>query len=138
MAACKSIISISTTWSRRPRRTSWTSGNLGLKTERHSRRGLRLVDGTVIHFPVVMGILNVTPDSFSDGDRYLDANAATARAIEMARLGAGIIDIGGESTRPGASAISLDEELDRVIPVIAALRGKLPCPISVDTRKAPV
>jgi len=99
---------------------------------------LRLVDGTVIHFPVVMGILNVTPDSFSDGDRYLDANAATARAIEMARLGAGIIDIGGESTRPGASAISLDEELDRVIPVIAALRGKLPCPISVDTRKAPV
>jgi dihydropteroate synthase len=85
-----------------------------------------------------MGVLNVTPDSFSDGGRYLDAGTARARAIEMARSGADIIDIGGESTRPGASEVSPDEELSRVIPVIRALRDTLDCPISIDTRKAAV
>lgn len=85
-----------------------------------------------------MGILNVTPDSFSDGGLYLDAKAAEARAIAMARSGAAIIDIGGESTRPGAPEISVDEEIARVIPVISALRGKLTCSISIDTRKAAV
>jgi dihydropteroate synthase len=85
-----------------------------------------------------MGVLNVTPDSFSDGGRYLDAGRARARAIEMARAGADIIDIGGESTRPGASEVSLEEELRRVIPVVRALRGRLAQPISIDTRKAEV
>ncbi len=85
-----------------------------------------------------MGVLNVTPDSFSDGGRYLDADTARARALEMARSGADIIDIGGESTRPGASEVSPEEELSRVIPVIRALRDTLDRPISIDTRKAVV
>lgn len=85
-----------------------------------------------------MGVLNITPDSFSDGGRYLDADSAQARAIEMARSGADIIDIGGESTRPGASEVSPEEELSRVIPVIRALRATLARPISIDTRKAVV
>jgi dihydropteroate synthase len=88
--------------------------------------------------PLVMGILNVTPDSFSDGNRFFDLEAAVQRALEMEREGADIIDIGGESTRPSAPAVSLEEELRRVVPVIEALQGKLSIPISVDTYKAGV
>lgn len=85
-----------------------------------------------------MGILNVTPDSFSDGGCYVDPGHAVEHAIEMARAGAHIIDIGGESTRPGADEVSSEDELSRVLPVIRALRGKLDRPISIDTRKASV
>lgn len=86
---------------------------------------------------IVMGILNATPDSFSDGGRYIDPIAAVARALEMIAQGADIIDVGGESTRPGAPAVSLEEELERVIPVIRALRqAGIETPISIDTYKA--
>lgn len=87
---------------------------------------------------LVMGILNVTPDSFHDGGLYLSAEAAVNRAREMAAAGAGIIDVGGESTRPGAAKVSLDEELARVIPVIEAIRRDPGIPISIDTSKAEV
>lgn len=85
-----------------------------------------------------MGILNVTPDSFSDGGKFLDPAHAVARALEMESEGADIIDIGGESTRPGAHAVPDDVEIRRVIPVLEGLRGKLRIPISIDTRKAAV
>lgn len=88
--------------------------------------------------PQVMGILNVTPDSFSDGGRFFSIEAAVERAQEMEREGADIIDIGGESTRPNAPAVTLDEELARVIPVIEALKGRISVPISIDTYKAQV
>lgn len=84
---------------------------------------------------LAMGILNVTPDSFSDGGLYLEPGAAVAHAIEMIREGAEILDIGGESTRPGADPISEEEELRRILPVIEALRSQVRVPISVDTRK---
>jgi dihydropteroate synthase len=87
---------------------------------------------------LIMGVLNVTPDSFSDGGLFLDAEAALARAIAMEASGADIIDIGGESTRPGSSGISADEELRRIIPVVQGLRGKVGIPISVDTSKSEV
>lgn len=105
-----------------------------------SRRpgGLKLADGRVIGFPAVMGILNVTPDSFRDGGRYLDRDRAVDHGIEMAGRGADIIDVGGESTRPGADEVPIDEELSRVIPVIARLARQVRVPISVDTRKAAV
>ncbi len=112
--------------------------NTRLKAEKRFRRGLRLSDGTVIRFPAVMGILNVTPDSFSDGGRYVDPGHAVEHAIEMVRAGAHIIDIGGESTRPGADEVSSEDELSRVLPVIRALRGRVNRPISIDTRKASV
>jgi dihydropteroate synthase len=83
--------------------------------------------------PVVMGVLNVTPDSFSDGGRYLEADAALAQAERMMAEGAAIIDIGGESTRPGAVAVSGEEELRRVLPVIERVAARLPVLISVDT-----
>src|SRR3990170_2930412 len=86
----------------------------------------------------IMGILNVTPDSFSDGGRYLDTDRAVDRAREMAAQGADIIDIGGESTRPGAEPLSEDEELARIIPVIRRLTGEMPVPVSVDTYKSTV
>jgi len=85
---------------------------------------------------VVMGILNVTPDSFSDGGRYLEPEAAVARALEMEEEGAGIIDIGAESTRPGHTPISPDEEWRRLEPVLARLAGRLKVPISIDTYHA--
>jgi dihydropteroate synthase len=88
--------------------------------------------------PAVMGVLNVTPDSFSDGGRYPDVDAALRRAAAMAGEGAAIIDIGGESTRPGAQDVPEQEELDRVVPVIERLRRELDCVISIDTRKPPV
>lgn len=88
---------------------------------------------------VVMGILNVTPDSFSDGGQHQALAAALAQARRMLAEGAGIIDVGGESTRPGAAAVSVEEELARVLPVIAALRSEQPnAVISIDTSKAAV
>lgn len=85
-----------------------------------------------------MGILNVTPDSFSDGGRWTGRDAAVAHAEELVAEGADIIDVGGESTRPGSDAVSLESELERVIPVIAALSGRWSGVISVDTSKAEV
>ena len=87
---------------------------------------------------VVMGILNVTPDSFYDGGRYADLKAAIDHAHEMAAQGAEIIDIGGESTRPGAAIVSVADELRRVIPVIEGLAGKTSAIFSIDTQKAEV
>lgn len=87
---------------------------------------------------IVMGILNVTPDSFSDGGKYSQIDAALKRAEEMIRDGAKIIDIGGESTRPGHAPVSLDEEMQRTAPIIEALSRELDCVISIDTYKAEV
>ena len=87
---------------------------------------------------LIMGVLNVTPDSFSDGGLFLNADAAVARALEIERAGADILDIGGESTRPGSVGISAEEELRRIIPVLERLRGRLKIPISVDTSKSAV
>ena len=85
--------------------------------------------------PFVMGVLNVTPDSFSDGGQWIDQEAAVNRALEMLKNGADVIDIGGESTRPGAAPVPDDEELRRVIPVIKALRERTAARISIDTFK---
>lgn len=84
--------------------------------------------------PVVMGVLNVTPDSFSDGGRFFDLPAALAQAERLAEEGAAIIDVGGESTRPGAAPVTVEEELRRVVPVVERLAGSLVVPVSVDTR----
>ncbi|MBO1520682.1 dihydropteroate synthase [Oceanisphaera pacifica] len=88
--------------------------------------------------PRIMGVLNLTPDSFSDGGRFVDQDAALRHALQMVKEGATIIDVGGESTRPGAGAVAEQEELDRVIPVIELLRQELDCWISIDTSKAVV
>ncbi len=88
--------------------------------------------------PLVMGILNVTPDSFSDGGQYLDPDRALDRALELEAEGADLLDIGGESTRPGATLISAEVELARILPVLRKLQGRLAIPLSVDTWKAPV
>jgi dihydropteroate synthase len=88
--------------------------------------------------PAVMGILNVTPDSFSDGGEFIEPAAAVRHAEGMAEQGAAIIDIGGESTRPGAQAVSEQQEIDRVIPVIEAVTSAVDVPVSVDTSKPAV
>lgn len=89
--------------------------------------------------PLIMGIVNVTPDSFSDGGKFLSTAAAIAHAIKLIEEGADILDIGGESTRPGAPSVRLDEELSRVMPVIESLRGTHPhVALSIDTQKTPV
>lgn len=88
--------------------------------------------------PHVMGILNVTPDSFSDGGRFNHLDTALFHAEEMIDAGATFIDIGGESTRPGAADVSIDEELARVIPVVEAISNRFDCWISIDTSKAQV
>src|SRR5262245_60427737 len=85
--------------------------------------------------PLVMGIVNVTPDSFSDGGQWLDPSAAVAYAMKLAEQGADILDIGGESTRPGAEPVSLEEELRRVVPVVAKVAKHTAVPISIDTMK---
>jgi len=85
--------------------------------------------------PKLMGVVNVTPDSFSDGGRFLDPEAAIAHGLELAEAGAEILDVGGESTRPGAEPVGVEEELGRVVPVIQGLQGSR---ISVDTSKAAV
>lgn len=91
-----------------------------------------------LSLPQVMGILNVTPDSFFDGGQFVTQDAALRRAVTLAAQGAAIIDIGGESTRPGARRISVAEEIDRVIPIIEAVHAELPVPISIDTSKPEV
>lgn len=98
-------------------------------------RTRRLTFGRI---PLVMGIVNVTPDSFYDGGKYLEVAAAVDRALQLEAEGADILDIGGESTRPFAVPVSVDEELRRVIPVLTALAGKVRVPLSVDTYKAKV
>ena len=85
--------------------------------------------------PVVMGVLNVTPDSFSDGGRFVAVDSAVAWAERMAADGAAIIDVGGESTRPGSAPVGEDEELRRVLPVVERLAATLAIPVSIDTRK---
>src|SRR5215470_4770395 len=85
-----------------------------------------------------MGVLNVTPDSFSDGGKYSDPDRAFARALELESAGADVIDIGAESTKPGAKPISFAEEIRRLIPVLKRLQGQLTIPVSVDTYKAEV
>jgi len=87
---------------------------------------------------LVMGVLNVTPDSFSDGGKYLSVRQAIEQALQMQRDGAVIVDIGAESTRPGSGEIPVAEELARLLPVLESLRGKLKIPISVDTQKAAI
>jgi len=100
---------------------------------------LRCADKTLdLSRPLVMGVLNVTPDSFSDGGRFLPAAAAVAHGLRMAEEGAAIIDVGGESTRPGAQAVSAAEELERILPVIEQLRAASGAVISVDTSKPEV
>jgi dihydropteroate synthase len=94
--------------------------------------------GLALDRPRIMGIVNVTPDSFSDGGRLTSADAAIAHALQLAEEGADILDIGGESTRPGADYVPVEEELSRVIPVIEGLRGRTEALISTDTRKAEV
>ena len=88
--------------------------------------------------PIVIGILNVTPDSFSDGGQFADLDAALTRAEEMIEEGAAIIDVGGESTRPGSDRVSEEVEIDRVVPVIEAITSRFDIPISIDTSKAKV
>jgi len=97
-------------------------------------RGCRLD----LSLPVIMGILNVTPDSFSDGGSYQGREAALRQALAMQQAGAGIIDVGGESTRPGAAAVPVAEETDRVAPVIEMIRRETDLPISIDTNKSEV
>jgi dihydropteroate synthase len=102
----------------------------------HLRLGSRTL--TLGERTLVMGVLNVTPDSFSDGGLYLNARKAIERALEIERAGADLLDVGGESTRPGAAPVSAEEELRRVLPVLGGLRGRLKIPISIDTQKAAV
>jgi dihydropteroate synthase len=104
--------------------------------ERVWKIGDRVFD--VARHGLIMGVLNVTPDSFSDGGEFLAADKATERGVQMAAEGAHIIDVGGESTRPGSQTVTVDEELRRVIPVIEKLHRKLDVPISIDTSKADV
>ena len=85
-----------------------------------------------------MGVVNVTPDSFSDGGRFLDAGAALAQARRLIAEGADILDIGGESTRPGAAPVTAAEEIARIVPVIEAIRAESAVPISIDTMKPEV
>jgi dihydropteroate synthase len=89
-------------------------------------------------WPLVMGILNVTPDSFSDGGKFATVAAAVAQAKKLIDDGADLIDVGGESTRPGSSPVSEDEQIFRVIPVVSAIRSELSIPISIDTTRAKV
>ncbi len=87
---------------------------------------------------LIMGIVNATPDSFSDGGRYFQADQAVAHGLHLAKSGADIIDIGGESTRPGAAPVTADEEINRVVPVIKRLASQLSIPLSIDTMKPAV
>ncbi len=107
---------------------------------RRKKFRLRLGSRTLVvgERTLVMGVLNVTPDSFSDGGLYLDPCSAVEHALEIERAGADILDVGGESTRPGAASVTAEEELKRVLPVLEGLRGRLKIPISIDTRKAAV
>jgi dihydropteroate synthase len=107
---------------------------------RRKKYKLRLPSRTLVlgERTLTMGVLNVTPDSFSDGGLFLDPDAAATRAFEIEAAGADILDIGGESTRPGCKGIFAEEELRRVIPVLERLRTRLQIPISIDTSKSEV
>lgn len=107
-------------------------------TTRASRWQLRTRTLTFEHAPVVMGILNVTPDSFSDGGKFFSRQLAIDHVLRMEDAGANIVDVGGESTRPYSEPVTTDEELSRVLPVIESLAGRISIPISVDTSKAAV
>ncbi|TQC49733.1 dihydropteroate synthase [Rhodococcus sp. WS4] len=98
----------------------------------------RLLTALAHDVPVVCGIVNVTPDSFSDGGRYLDTSAAVEHGLSLVAEGAGLLDVGGESTRPGSRPPSVTDEIDRVVPVIAALARRTAVPISVDTSRPEV
>ena len=98
----------------------------------------QLLDQSLTDTAVIMGILNVTPDSFSDGGRFDRVDAAFEHAMAMVAEGAHIIDVGGESTRPGAQAVSVEQELERVMPVIEAIRANSDIPLSIDTGKPAV
>ncbi|MEK7236277.1 MAG: dihydropteroate synthase, partial [Nitrospirota bacterium] len=101
----------------------------------------RQVKGRLIEFqgrPLIMGVVNVTPDSFSDGGRYLDADAAVAHAVRLVEEGADLLDIGAESTRPGANTVDEAEERRRAIPVVTAVAKAVAVPISIDTSKAAI
>src|SRR4051794_13292471 len=100
-------------------------------------RGRPILDGSSREAKI-MGVLNVTPDSFSDGGRWLTPETAADHAARLVRDGAGILDVGGESSRPGADPVSLREELRRVMPTIEAIAAELSIPISIDTTKAEV
>jgi len=106
---------------------------MSISVRERKRRELKIGARTL-----VMGILNVTPDSFSDGGKYNSEERAVLQAIKLVQDGADLIDIGGESTRPGAEPVSLEEELERVVPAVEAIRRELDVPISVDTYKARV
>jgi dihydropteroate synthase len=109
-----------------------------LNQRRHFKLKLRSRTLSLGERTLIMGVVNVTPDSFSDGGNFLDARTAVNHALELEQSGSHLIDIGGESTRPGSVTISAEEELSRVLPVLLDLRGKLRIPISIDTRKAAV
>jgi dihydropteroate synthase len=94
--------------------------------------------GLAVGRPSVMGIVNVTPDSFSDGGRYLDAGLAVAHGLDLVAAGADVLDVGGESTRPGATRVEAGEEIRRVVPVVRRLAAEAGVPVSVDTMKAEV
>jgi dihydropteroate synthase len=100
--------------------------------------GIKLRSRTLVlgERTLVMGVLNVTPDSFSDGGKFFSVSRAVEAALEMQRAGADVVDIGAESTRPGSMGISAAEEIGRLLPVLEALRGRLKIPISVDTQKS--
>jgi len=118
----------------RPPSTPRTTGE-NARTLRLQGPGLDLELGRRV---LLMGILNVTPDSFSDGGRYFNSDEAIRQGEELAQAGSDLIDIGGESSRPGSDPVPADEEIRRVIPVIETLSKRLPIPISIDTRKADV
>jgi dihydropteroate synthase len=101
---------------------------------------IKLPSGTLVlgERTLVMGVLNVTPDSFSDGGKFLQPETAIEHAFALERAGADLLDIGGESTRPGSAETPASQELDRILPVLEALRGRLKIPVSVDTRRAAV
>jgi dihydropteroate synthase len=107
---------------------------------RRKKFRLRLPSRTLLlgERTLVMGVLNVTPDSFSDGGKFFESSVAIEHALDIERAGADILDIGGESTRPGSEGISAAEEIARVRPILQALRGRLKIPISIDTRKSEV
>jgi dihydropteroate synthase len=106
----------------------------------HKQFRLKLPSQTLVlgERTLIMGILNVTPDSFSDGGKYDQPKAAIEHALAMEQAGADLIDLGGESTRPGSEEPSASEELNRILPVLEGLRGKLKIPISVDTRRSAI
>jgi dihydropteroate synthase len=108
--------------------------------QKPKRFRLKLASGKLLlgERTLVMGVLNVTPDSFSDGGKFFDADRAVEQALTIERDGADLLDIGGESTRPGSAGISAKEELARVLPVLQALRGRIKIPVSIDTQKSEV